>query len=392
MKKLAIPLFAAVIFCGSAYAGPREQAKQLHDRIAGVPADSVLLDQMQTLIESGDAIGAAELAIEHPDFYNTTLKTIITPWTNEAQTTFAPLNDYTATVIGAIRDNLDFRTLLYDDILYIGDPSLGLANYSQNNNNHYQQMEQAGVDLKADLIQITQSSVNGIPATATAGIMTSRAAAKAFFVDGTNRAMLRFTLLNHLCSDMEQIKDNTRSPDRIRQDVSRSPGGDSRIFVNACLGCHAGMDPMVQAFAYYNYEYNSGNDPEALNGRLEYTAGSVQPKFLINDTNFSYGFVTTDDRWDNYWRAGANYLLGWDTNGLNLPPGDAGAKSLGVELANSEAFASCQVKKVFKSICFREPENSDDHNKIKQITDLFKANNYNMKTVFAESAVYCMGE
>ncbi|VAW83784.1 hypothetical protein MNBD_GAMMA18-1625, partial [hydrothermal vent metagenome] len=35
MKKFAIPLFAAIIFCGSAYAGPREQAKQLHDRIAG---------------------------------------------------------------------------------------------------------------------------------------------------------------------------------------------------------------------------------------------------------------------------------------------------------------------------------------------------------------------
>ncbi|VAW88529.1 FIG01036274: hypothetical protein [hydrothermal vent metagenome] len=392
MKKLAIPLFAAIIFCGSAYAGPREQAKQLHDRIAGVPADSVLLDQMQTLIESGDAISAAELAIEHPDFYNTTLKTIITPWTNEAQTTFAPLNDYTATVIGAIRDNLDFRTLLHDDILYIGDPSLGLANYSQNNNNHYQQMEQTGVDLKADLIQVTQSSVNGLPATATAGVMTSRAAAQAFFVDGTNRAMLRFTLLNHLCSDMEQMKDNTRSPDRIRQDVSRSPGGDSRIFVNACLGCHAGMDPLAQAFAYYNYVYDSSSDPEALNGRLEYTAGSVQPKYLINATNFSYGFVTTDDNWENYWRAGANYLLGWDTNGLNLPYKHAGAQSLGRELANSEAFASCQVKKVFKSICFREPENSNDHIKIKQITDSFKANNYNIKTVFAESAVYCMGE
>lgn len=391
MKKFAIPLFAAIIFCGSAYAGPREQAKQLHDRIAGVPADSVLLDQMQTLIENGDAIGAAELAIEHPDFYNTTLKTIITPWTNEAQTTFAPLNDYTATVIGAIRDNLDFRTLLHGDILYIGDPSLGVASYSQTNNNHYQQMEQAGVDLKADLIQVTQSSVNGIPDTATAGVMTSRAAAQAFFVDGTNRAMLRFTLLNHLCSDMEQMKDNTRSPDRIRQDVSRSPGGDSRIFINACLGCHAGMDPLVQAFAYYNYVYDSGSDPEALNGHLEYTAGSVQPKFLINATNFPYGFVTTDENWDNYWREGANHLLGWDTNDLNLPIADAGAKSLGRELANSEAFASCQVKKVFKSICFREPENSDDHTKIEQITGLFKID-YNIKTVFAESAVYCMGE
>ncbi|MCF6217925.1 MAG: hypothetical protein L3J62_02660 [Gammaproteobacteria bacterium] len=392
MKKIAISLLAAAICCSSAYAGSREQAKQIHDRIAGVPADTVLLDQMQLLIEGGDAIGAAELAIEHPDFYSTTLKTIITPWTNEAQTAFAPLNDYTATMIGAIRDNLDFRTLLYDDILYVGRASLGLPAYSQNNNNHYEQMEQSGVDLKADLVAVTQSSVNGLPAAATAGIMTSRAAAQAFFVDGTNRAMLRFTILNHLCNDLEQIKDNTRSPDRIRQDASRSPGGDSRIFINACLGCHAGMDPLAQAYAYYNYVYDSGTDPDARNGRLEYTANSVQPKYLINASNFPYGYATPNDNWANYWRAGANSLLGWDTNNLGLPDNGTGAKSLGRELANSEAFARCQVKKVFKNICFRDPENSADHNKIDQITESFKTNNYNLKTVFAESAVYCMGE
>ena len=34
--------------------------------------------------------------------------------------------------------------------------------------------------------------------------------------------------------------------------------------------------------------------------------------------------------------------------------------NLGEELANSDAFASCQVKKVFRAVCLREPEDADD--------------------------------
>jgi hypothetical protein len=96
---------------------------------------------------------------------------------------------------------------------------------------------------------------------ATAGVMTTRAAARAFFIDGTNRAMFRFTMLNHFCNDMEQVLDTTRSPDRIRQDVSRSPGGDSRVFLNNCVGCHSGMDPLAQAFAYYDYRVRRHERP-----------------------------------------------------------------------------------------------------------------------------------
>jgi hypothetical protein len=110
------------------------------------------------------------------------------------------------------------------------------------------------VNLFAALTPLTQSSVLGIPAAATAGLLTSRASSEAFFVDGTNRAMFRFTMMNHMCRDMEQVHDTSLPPDRIRQDVSRSPGGDSRIFLNNCIGCHSGMDPFAQAFAYYDFD------------------------------------------------------------------------------------------------------------------------------------------
>ena len=135
-------------------------------------------------------------------------------------------------------------------------------------------------------------------------MLTSRAAAQAFFVAGTNRAMFRYTLMNHLCTDLEQVQDPTRPPDRIRQDVSRSPGGDSRLFLNNCIACHSGMDPMTQAFAYYDYDETAG--------RMLYTPGVVRPKYFNNKDTFPAGFSTPDDYWDNYWRKGSNSLLGWD--------------------------------------------------------------------------------
>ena len=36
--------------------------------------------------------------------------------------------------------------------------------------------------------------------------------------------MFRFTMINHLCNDMQTLMDTTRPTDRIRQDVARSPG------------------------------------------------------------------------------------------------------------------------------------------------------------------------
>ncbi len=385
----AVRLFAlllAAILPLSAAAGPRDQAKRLHDRIAGVPPSAAVLDQMAGLITGGNALGAADIAIENSAFYNVTLKNFVTPWTNEAQTVFAPLNDYTATVIGMIRDEIPFNQVLSADLLYIGQGSFPA--YSISNNNHYAAIEDQGADLKTVLIPSTQSAQ--LPGEAIAGVMTTRAAGEAFFSAGTNRAMLRFTLMNHLCTDLEQIKDNSRPPDRIRQDVSRSPGGDSRLFLNNCLGCHAGMDPLAQAFAYYDFDLAAGRIVYNGAGVTDPATGTrVQAKYLINSDNFKHGYVTTSDRWDNYWRSGPNVALGWSQASSG---GGSGARTLGIELASSDAFASCQVKKVFRATCLRPPIDAADHAQIDAMTTSFKAANYNMKRVFAESAVYCMGD
>ncbi|MDE2306549.1 MAG: hypothetical protein KGL34_13395 [Gammaproteobacteria bacterium] len=365
---LAAPLYAANTTA--------TQAERIYSRIAGVPAPAAVLAQMTQT----DPLSAALLATQDPAFYDDTLRNMAMPWTNRAQTVFAPLNDYVATVIGMVRDDVPFNTLLSADLVYVADPSLGLPAYSNSNNDMYQALDDQGVDLKAHLVAVPQSSVNGLPPSATAGVLTSRAAAAAFFEKGTNRAMFRFTMMNHLCADLQTIMDTSRPPDRIRQDVTRSPGGDSRLFLNNCIGCHSGMDPMDQAFAYYNFDDTTQS--------LVYTPGQVQPKYLINATNFPQGYVTTDDHWDNRWRSGPNALLGWSSA---LPGSGEGAKSLGQELGNSQAFASCQVTRVFKDVCYRAPSNAADRTQVAQMISSFQSHNYSLREVFAEAAVYCMG-
>ena len=400
-KKVCTVFFSilcTLLFITQANSSSLEQAKRLHDRITGVPPSMQTLIEMSTLIDQGKVKEAAYIAMQSPEFYSSTLKVFASPWTNKDQDIFYPLNDYSATIIGVVRDDLDFRQILQADITYVGKDDLNLPAYSKVNNDHYQALENNFTNLADGLVQVSQSSLSGLPTEATAGVLTSRAAAKAFFYLGTNRAMLRFTLMNHLCTDLEPLKDNTLPPDRIRQDVSRSPGGDSRLFINNCSGCHTGMDPLAQAFAYYDYQFDAENDPQAEKGEISYnqstdidsiTGTRVKSKYHHNATSFPFGFVTKNDDWQNYWREGINQKLGWDSN---LSGKGKGMKSLGQELANSEAFAQCQVKKVFKAVCLREAESADDLTQISTATTSFKQNSYQLKQVFADVGAYCMGE
>ncbi len=389
--RIALAALLSVMLIAPASAQTREQAKRIHDRLAGVPPTEAVLQTMTNATTASHPVCsdkgitgpecAAYIAMESPAFYNVTLKNFSAPWTNREFSVFVPLNDYIATVIGLIRDDADFRTVLYDDVQYVGQAGTVTAGVAANNNTHYEQLEAGNHDLKAVLERRSQSEFNGLPSNATAGVITSRAAAEAFFVAGTNRAMFRFTMVNHFCKDMEQLHDPRMSPDRIRQDVSRSPGGDSRLFLNNCVGCHTGMDPMAQAFAYYNYNEDTG--------AIEYTSGNVQPKYFNNDLNFPQGFRTPDDHWTNYWRIGQNRYLGF----YGPDNGDGnGAQSLGRELSHSDAFAQCQVKKVFKAVCLREPESTTDHTVVGQLVSNFASSGYQMKKVFADTAEYCMGQ
>lgn len=154
---------------------------------------------------------------------------------------------------------------------------------------------------------------------------------------------------------------------------------------------------MAQAFAYYDFVHDVDQDPEGINGQITYndvgtidpiTGTRVVPKYFNNAANFPFGFATPDDSWSNYWRAGPNSDLGWDSA---LPGGGSGAKSMGTELAHSDAFAYCQVTKVFENVCLRSPADPADRGQIDSMVGSFQGSGYSLRRVFAESAAYCRG-
>lgn len=378
------------LFCHALFAGPKEDAKFLVDRVLGTSLTPAQFQQIENQLTNGQRKQAALQLTRHPDFYNVTLRSHFIKRATEESNKYYPLNDYIATLIGMVRDDIPYNQVLSADILYVGATGQGLPPYSANDNDHYIEMEKKAIDLSDPnkLIRITQSGAPGsvLPSSATAGIVTTRQSAKAFFSAGTNRAMIRFVFMNYLCRDMEAVHDISRPLTMVRQDISRN-----YPFTQDCAGCHAGMDGLAGAYAYYEWDENSN--------QLQYTAGQVQPKFHINDNVFKKGYRTQDDRWINFWRVGQNSALGWrppaSGSQLHAEYGYAfgnGAKSMGQEISGTMAFSSCAVKQVYERVCLKTGNqiSSADQTIIEQVSTLFEASNYNYRDMFAEVAIRCM--
>lgn len=332
---------------------------------------------MENLIKNGSTKEAAKVAIENKNFYDLTLKNWVKPWTNVDQTSRVPLNDYVATVVGMVRDDIPFDQVLYGDHLYIAaaNTPVTIPAYNKKDNNQYIEMESKFVSLKDYLTRVSQSQTTGIKDTA--GVITTRAAASAFFSAGTNRRMTRFTFMNYLCRDFEAVHDINVPDYHVRRDVERNPGGDSRTYRNQCVGCHAGQDGLGGAWAYFDF----------VDNEIKYTDGKVVDK--INKNNlYADGYVTTNDEWVNIWANGQNSNLGWPDKQTGK-----GARELGMVVARSRAFAECMSTKVFELVCIRKPKIDSEKKEIKRLADIFQANdNFNMKNLVAETSILCLGE
>ncbi|HEV7445220.1 MAG TPA: hypothetical protein VGO18_21675 [Steroidobacteraceae bacterium] len=356
----------------------RAQAVLLYTRITGAPPSAADLNTMEADIIAGKMAEAAAVATSKPQFYNVTLRNIFAAESNRDQSVFVPLNDYTVTAIGMVHDDVPYNTALSADILYTLKGNL--PGVKPTDNAHYQAADASALDISANLVATTQTAAYGYPAAAVAGLMTTRAGAIQHFDAGTNRRGYSINIVNQTCHAMEQITDTSLPSDRVRQDVAASPGGDSRVRLQSCLGCHSHMDPMASAFAYYDFDETKM--------QLVYTAGTVQPKYFINASNNPAGYVTVDDSWESRMRLGGadKNIFVFDST---LPGKGNGAASFGQEIARSDAFATCQVQKAFKAVCLRAPASTKDGTEIAALTSSFKGSNYHFKQVFADAALYC---
>jgi len=353
-----------------------QQQVTLYTRLTGVPPTGAILAQIQAAGQDDAAVAA--LAVQQPSFYNVTLRNIFAAESNRDGSVFVPLNDYIATAIGMVRDDVAYNTALSADILYTVSGTSPAA--AANSNAHYAAADAANVDLSAKLTRTTQTTAYGYSGASVAGLITTRAGAIQHFDAGTNRRGYNINIINQTCHQMENITDTSLPSDRIRQDVAASPGGDSRVRLQSCVGCHSHMDPMAGAFAYYDFDETAG--------AMVYTAGKVQPKYFINATNNPYGYVTTDDSWESRMRLGGadTMIFKFDPS---LPGKGNGAQSFGQEIAGSEAFRTCQAQKAFKAVCLRAPASKNDVGEIATLATHFQSNGYKFKQVFVEAARYC---
>lgn len=380
MKKitLLISLLVSSPLWAQTVSSPREIAWKLHNRIAGVPPRPSMLMQMEAEISAGRPEAAARMALAHPNFINIVMKNWLKSWSNRDMSNRVDFNDHTATLIGIIRDDIGFDQALYGDIYYT-IPTSATA-WANNSNAHYRSAEQSRLNFSdpAVLVRETQSA-RLLPTEAVSGVITTRQSAESFLQAGTNRRMNRFTFMNFLCNDYEQVHDVTTPTYHIARDVERTPGGDSRTFLNKCVGCHAGQDAMRGAFAYYDYTNNT----------ISYTPAMVVTKINRNNL-YSAGKQTVNDSWENLWALPGSQ----NQTKLNFkgPTSGTGAKSLNQMFARSEGFANCMAKKVFELVCMKEPVNVDDKAMVNANARVFETTGYKMKDLIVKTSVGCIAK
>ncbi|SMF28886.1 hypothetical protein [Pseudobacteriovorax antillogorgiicola] len=381
----------------------RAKVSTVYKRLASVPATSAEIETWAgEYAAATDAAGkraalakVAAAAVANDNFYSKTVMNFADPETNEGEEILAQnLSDYTATIVGFIKDELDYRRILHDDIMYTATPTVTvtvpdpaddgnvaavqLGPYSPTDNFAFQRLEEGvkrgQVELAASLTQVAQSATTGYAIQA--GIYSLRGYGSVFYNDGTNRSPLRYTFINYLCRDMEELSDVTRPDIYVRRDVDRTPGGDGEKFRTECVGCHAGMDPMTKAFAFVDF------DPDAA--QITYGATPVAKVNRNNDT-FPNGAVVEDDAWQNIWLEGTNAGLGWSKE---ITSGN-GPKSWGQAMSETEMFPECMAERVYEVVCLRDSSTNKAKADISSLAGQFVQDGYNMKALFMNAAVTC---
>lgn len=377
-------------------------AKKMLERLTGtkVPGDSAPLRQMADLIEQGQLRSAAFVAVQQPGFYNVTVKQMGLKMSTREESLRTPLNDFTAFLIGAVRDDLDARLLLTGNFYYRGDSALvpaGLTVRSDvlndivKSNNHYADLDRPDIDLTKVLRRFDNQPVfsrrdnalanNPDPA----GVLTSRAFLGAHADAGTNRRLVEFSFREFMCVPIEKWADVTAPDNRIGRDIDRFPGGDHLRFQTKCKGCHTQMDGFRGAFAKTDFR-----DGMILRGPLENPNANglkngVVDKLNRNNTVFKDGYVTTDSTWVNNARGPANEgFFGW--RGSNVKNG-ADVQALGLLISNSKRFSECMAQRVFETVCRQPIVASQQTAYMKDMAQRFENGKYVLRNLFVDVAL-----
>lgn len=419
-----------------------KKAKKMFELLNGVPTPifNPRLKEMADLIDENRLFDAAGHAIEdnngpdfsnpadttyyNPSFYNITVRDFAAPMSTRDESVNTDMNDFIATVIGNVRDNLSAKDLVSGDYFYMADPSKAAvpSNVERDilrSNQHYAALSAGGFNLARVLVKTKQQLFTGTSVVDNpdpAGLITSRAFMSSHAIAGTNRRMVEYTFRQFECIPIEKWAYAQSSDSWIGRDIDRAPGGSHTKFVQSCRACHSRMDPLRGAFAYYtfsnnfikntlvaphvsafntNEDMNMGavtglrtGDPGAATLPANNYVNYVVKKMNHNDHVYPGGYVMTDNSFNNAAidTEGAKYF-GWRSSLAGK-----GAHDLGLMLAQSEGFSRCMAKRVFKTLCKRDPASTEDA-LIRSTATEFENQGYKLKYLFKKIVGFpqCLG-
>lgn len=408
-----------------------KSAKILLERVTGTKQSFYSEDvhNVADLLAQDQEDQAIELALENKEFLNTTIKNMAQKMSNRSETIDEPLNDFSASFIGVVRDETDARELLTGNFTYVADPKkVSVPSDSARDlllsNRHYEALENQIFDLSSSLVRVDrlnplndpvgevllgQSIASGeknkvYPLQESAGVLTSRAFMEEHASAGTNRRLVEYAFRQFLCIPIEEWADSSTSDSRVGGDITRFPSGDHKKYQTSCKSCHTVMDGFRGAFAYFDFSDGRmkhsrinpidalGIDPWTINADSK----GVVTKINWNHSIYPSGYRTTDNSFLNQASRGVNeQLFGWKTSSLDRGPASTGANiqetaygatALGEMIANSKRFPECMAKRSFEALCQKQVARSEMASKLELHAQAFSNSNYNFKSLFKSIA------
>lgn len=370
---------------------------------AKISKSSAELQPIINLLRDGKQDEAFRQATQLESFYRITVKNFATRMSVRSQDVSAPLNDFSATIIGITRDNRDAKLMLTGNFIYwLQTENLPAGITVRNNmlndlirtNNHYMDVETNifSISLKDRLLPTTQMVQRANSVTQAdlvqnpdpAGLLTSNTWAREHFVAGTNRRPVEYSFISFLCTPMEEAADTQANDSRIGRDIDRFPGNDHTRFLISCKGCHTVMDGFRGAFAMWNFDDFMVHG-SLHQGRRGMNAQGIANKMNQNAEVYPSGFQVTNTSWVNYATRGKNVEhFGWPQNQSS----GTGVASFAKLLAESERFPLCMAKRAFNEICRRaeSPLKNVSNPITKDLAQQFVKSGYNLRELFIAAA------
>jgi len=371
------------------------------------PTRSELLAVKKKISEEGYLKAALWIIENSKEFWTVQVKEFAEPWSDKDGKIGAALDETSATIFLYIKNDLDFREILWGDKIAIGNGEVYgprqdqlllpdgtiVEGYlrGQQGARHFAQMEEFEVYHKDGYLRFVSQTPTTFPANqpgAVSGILSTAGFGKAAFTAGTNRRAIPMITREALCLDLEDLRDQTGVERYIKRDVIREDSdGTSTTFKTVCKTCHSGpLEQWSNAFMYFDFvsdaivytSFDRLDDDELVDHLATH-------KMLKQAT--STGYVPKNDEWFLNLTPNQRALIGVP-EGVD---GGFGPKSFGRFLSNTKAFAKCQPQKAFKAVCGHMPRESDREFTETLIRD-FVRNGFKLKEIFARSAIYCAGE